>query len=163
MRKISEYCRSRLPSVNPWTLAFLLLVMLYILPIWIFKYFPSQDGPCHIYNSFILKHYNDPEYRFSEFYEIRKSPIPNWASHASMMLLMYLVPPLIAEKLLLTGYIVLMAVSMLYLLDAVEGRRTPLVFIGFPFIYNYPPHGVLQLFSECGFAHIGDRILVEAF
>ena len=54
-----------------------------------------------------------------------------------MMLLMYLVPPLIAEKVLLTGYIVLMAASMLYLLNAVEDGRTPLVFIGFPFIYNY--------------------------
>ena len=138
MRKILQYFRSRLSSVDPWILAFSLLVLLYILPIWVFKYFPSQDGPCHIYNSFILRHYNDPDYRFNEFYEIRKSPIPNWASHASMMLLMYLVPPLIAEKVLLTGYIILMAVSMLYLLDAVEDRRTPLVFIGIPFIYNCP-------------------------
>jgi len=103
----------------------------------VFKYFPSQDGPCHIYNSFILRHYNDPEYVFNDFYDIRKAPIPNWASHASMMLLMYLVPPLIAEKLLLTGYVVLMAVAMLYLVNAVEGDRMPLVFLGFPFIYNY--------------------------
>ncbi len=137
MRTILEYCRSRLSLSNPWVLVFLLMVLLYILPIWVFKYFPTQDGPSHIYNSFVLRHYNDPDYRFSEFYEIRKSPIPNWASHASLMLLMYLVPPLVAEKIFLTGYIVLMAISMLYLLNAVEGGRTPLVFIGFPFIYNY--------------------------
>jgi hypothetical protein len=118
-------------------LAFLFLILVYVLPIWVFKYFPSQDGPCHIYNSFILRHYNDPEYVFNQFYDVRKAPIPNWASHASMMLLMYLVPPLIAEKLLLTGYIVLMAVAMRYLVNAVEGDRTPLVFLGFPFIYNY--------------------------
>ena len=134
MKKILD--RSWLSSVNLWTLAFLLLVFLYILPIWVFKYFPTQDGANHIENAFILRHYNDPEYVFNEFYDIRKSPIPNWTSHVFMMLSMYLVPPLIAEKLFLTGYIVLMAGGMLYLLNAVERGRTPLVFIGFPFIYN---------------------------
>ena len=138
MERISRYLRSRLTSVNPWTLAFLLLVVLYVIPIWIFKYFPSQDGPPHFSNAFILRHYNDPQYVFNQFYEIRKAPIPNWASHAIMMLLMYLAPPLIAEKLLLTGYIVLMAGGMLYLLNAVGKERTPLVFLGLPFIYNHP-------------------------
>ena len=137
MRKMLEYCRSRLPSANLWTLALLVMLLLHILPIWVFKYFPSQDGPSHVYNSFILRHYSDPEYRFNEFYDVKISPIPNWMSHASMMLLMYVVPPLIAEKMLLTGYVILMALGMLYLLNAVEKGRTPLVFIGFPFIYNF--------------------------
>ena len=135
MKSMLERFRSVLPSRNLWILAFLVMVLLYILPIWLFKYFPSQDGPCHIYNSFILRHYNNPEYEFSEIYGIRKSLIPNWASSAIMMLLMYLVPPLIAEKILLTGYIILMAGSMLYLLNVAERGRTPLVFLGFPFIY----------------------------
>ena len=137
MKRILAYFRSLLSSTDRWTLAFLLLVLLYILPIWVFKYFPSNDGPCHIYNSFILRHYNDPNYKFNEFYEIRKAPVPNWASHASMMLFMYVVPPLIAEKLLLTTYIILMAGGMLYLLNAVERGRTPLAFLGFPFIYHH--------------------------
>jgi len=115
----------------------LFMVLLYILPIWVFKYFPSQDGPCHIYNSFIMRHYNDPDYVFNQFYEVRKSPIPNWASHFTMMLLMYIVPPPTAERLLLTGYIILMAASILYLLNASGKGRTPLAFIGLPFIYNY--------------------------
>jgi len=132
-----EHPRSILSSINLWLLGFGLVLLLYILPIWVFKYFPAQDGPCHIYNSFILKHYNDPNYRFSEFYEINKKLVPNWTSHAFMMLLMYLVPPLIAEKILLTVYVILMAVGMLYLLNAAGKDRAPLIFIGFPFIYNY--------------------------
>ena len=137
MRKMLRFARSKLWTMDLWTLAFIVLVLVYVLPIWIFTYFPSQDGPCHIYNSFILRHYNDPDYVFNKYYEIRKSPVPNWASHAIMMLLMYLVPPLIAEKLLLTGYIILMAASMLYFLNGVEGGRTPLAFLGFPLIYNF--------------------------
>jgi hypothetical protein len=132
-----EYLRSRLSSVDLWLLIFGFVVFLYVLPIWVFKYFPSQDGPCHIYNSFILRHYNDSNYRFDQFYEINKRLIPNWTSHAFMMLLMYIIPPLIAEKILLTVYIILMAVGMLYLLNAVGKDRTPLVFIGLPLIYNY--------------------------
>ena len=120
-----------------WILAFILLVILYLLPIWIFEYFPTQDGPSHIYNSFILKHYNDPNYVFNEYYDIRKEPVPNWASHIVMTLLMYIVPPLIAEKIFLTGYVIVTAVSMLYFVNVIGNKRTPLSFIGFPFIYNY--------------------------
>jgi len=129
--------RFKLLSARPWFWVFLILVLIYILPIWVFKYFPSQDGPSHIYNSFILKHYHDSEYVFDKFYEIRKSPVPNWASYFIMVPLMYVVPPLIAEKILLTIYIALMALSMLYLVNSVEGGRTPLAFLCLPFIYNY--------------------------
>jgi len=137
MKKIFNYFRSVISSSDVWTLFFVLMVLLYILPIWVFKYFPSQDGPCHTYNSFIIRHYNDPDYVFNEYYNIRKAPIPNWMSHASMALFMYLVPPLIAEKMLLTGYIILMAGGMLYMLNVVERGRTPLAFLGFPFIYYH--------------------------
>jgi len=131
-----KYLRFRLMA-DPWLFAFGLVVLFYILPIWVFKYFPSQDGPCHIYNSFILRHYNDPDYRFNEFYEINRKIIPNWTSHAFMMMLMYIVPPLIAEKILLTVYVILMASGILYLLNVVKNNRTPLAFIGLPFTYNY--------------------------
>lgn len=122
---------------NLWAFAFLFLLMIYILPIWIFPYFPSQDGPCHIYNSFIIKNYNNPDYVFNQFYNVRKDPIPNWTSHAALTLLMYIMQPLTAERVLLTLYVILMAGSIYYLVGAIEGDRIPLTFIGFPFIYNY--------------------------
>ena len=30
-----------------------------LVPIWIFRYFPTQDGPSHLYNAFVLSHYFD--------------------------------------------------------------------------------------------------------
>ena len=39
-------------------LIFVLLV-LHVLPLWIFTYFPSQDGPAHIYNAYVLKVFHE--------------------------------------------------------------------------------------------------------
>ena len=39
----------------------LFLLILHILPIWIFGYFPSQDGPGHVYNSYVLKAFHTEE------------------------------------------------------------------------------------------------------
>ncbi len=121
---------------DPWLIAYGVLTLLYVLPVWLFTYFPSQDGPCHLYNAFILSHYNDPHYTFKQFYEIRSFLIPNWTSHALLALFMQLVTPLTAEKLLLTGYIMLMATALLYLTTSVQKNAKPLAFLGFPFIYN---------------------------
>ena len=30
-----------------------------LVPIWLFRYFPTQDGPSHLYNAFVLSHYFD--------------------------------------------------------------------------------------------------------
>jgi hypothetical protein len=121
---------------DPWLVAYGFLTLVYILPIWIFTYFPSQDGPSHLYNAFILSHYNDPNYTFKQFYDIRNALIPNWTSHALLVLFMRFATPLTAEKLLLTGYIILMATALLYLATAVQKDAKPLAFLGFPFIYN---------------------------
>ena len=34
-----------------WKHLFILLLLLYLAPLWVFRYFPSQDGPSHIYNA----------------------------------------------------------------------------------------------------------------
>ena len=135
---ITASIKSRFSSrhFDPWLIAYGLLTLIYVLPVWLITYFPSQDGPCHLYNAFILNHYNDPNYTFKQFYDIRYSLIPNWTSHALLALFLQFTTPLGAEKLLLTGYIILMATALLYLTTAVQKDAKPLAFLGFPFIYN---------------------------
>jgi len=117
---------------------FVPLTALYVAPIWLFKYFPSQDGPSHLYNAFILAHYHDPQYVFSRIFDIKTEVFPNWTSHLVLMALMRLVSPLAAEKILLSAYVVLMASSLVYIANAAGLDRTPLAFLMFPFIYSYP-------------------------
>src|SRR5216684_257598 len=79
---------------------FAFLCLLYLAPVWIFPYLPTQDGPSHVYNAIILKDYGRPDTRYQEFFELRLEQFPNWISHALLFVLLHVFPPLIAEKLL---------------------------------------------------------------
>ena len=113
------------------------LIVIYLLPIWLFPYFPTQDGVSHVYNSQILTEYSNPEYEFRDYYEINWYPFPNWLSHFSLAMLMFVFPPLIAEKIFLSLYVILFPLAIYYFLNAVQRGRYALVILSFTFIYNY--------------------------
>jgi len=96
------------------------LLIIHLLPIWIFKYFPSQDGASHVYNAYILKEYHDPAmYKTRECFQLNLTLFPNWFSHVFMAGLMFLVPALVAEKILLSLCIGLVPISLFYCLRAI--------------------------------------------
>ena len=96
------------------------LLLLHLLPIWGFKYFPSQDGLSHLYNAHILKSYSNPDnYLLRQVYDLRLTIFPNWSSHLILLALMFLFPPLICEKILLTICITLIPLSLFYFLNSV--------------------------------------------
>jgi hypothetical protein len=49
---------------------------------------------------------------------------------------MYLVPTLIAEKILLSGYIILLPLSARYALHSINPKAGFVAFLAFPFLYN---------------------------
>ena len=98
----------------------IILLVIHLLPIWGFKYFPSQDGLSHLYNAHILKSYPNPDnYLLRQVYDLRLTIFPNWSSHLILMALMYIFPPLICEKILLTICITFMPLSLFYFLNSV--------------------------------------------
>jgi hypothetical protein len=120
-----------------WSLLIGVLIVIYLLPIWLFPYFPTQDGVSHVYNSQILTEYSNPEYQFRDYYEINWYPFPNWLSHFSLAILMFVFPPLIAEKIFLSLYVILFPLAIYYFLNTIERGRHALVILSFTFIYNY--------------------------
>ena len=120
-----------------WSLLIGVLIVVYLLPIWLFPYFPTQDGVSHVYNSQILTEYNNPEYQFRDYYEVNWYPFPNWLSYFSLSVLMFVFPPLIAEKVFLSLYVILFPLAVSYFLNAVQRGRHALVVLSFTFIYNY--------------------------
>ncbi|MYB93604.1 hypothetical protein F4054_09000 [Candidatus Poribacteria bacterium] len=119
----------------------IVLLIIHLLPVWGFKYFPTQDGASHIYNSYVLKEYHKHEnYRLREVYELNTTLFPNWTSHILLAALLYIFPPLICEKIVLTLCIGLLPLSLLYFLNGVEKRNTVFGLLGFLFAYNYLLH-----------------------
>lgn len=98
----------------------LVLVAASLAPIWLFRYIPTQDGPAHLYNSHILRQYLNPDYNFQQFYNLRATLFPNWIAHALLGLSMFLFPPLIAEKVVISLYVILFPLAIAYLLEAVD-------------------------------------------
>ena len=129
------------PKIRNKRILILSLIVLHLLPIWIFRYFPSQDGPSHIHNAYVLKALHQEESTLlRESYKLNLTLFPNWFSHLFMAALMYVVPPLVAEKILLSIIIGLLPLSMFYFLDAVHKGKNLYGFLGFLFSYHYLLH-----------------------
>ena len=119
----------------------IVLLVIHLLPVWGFKYFPTQDGASHIYNAYVVKEYHNHEnYRLREVYDLNATVFPNWTSHALLLLLLYIFPPLICEKIVLTLCIGLLPLSLLYFLNSVQKRNIVFGLLGFLYAYNYLLH-----------------------
>jgi len=114
---------------------FFALALLYLVPFWTVHYLPTVDGPCHTYNAWVIRHYADIPL-FQQHYEINTRPYPNWIGHAVLALLMFVVPPLLAEKLLVSLYVLLFLGGAWYLAGSVRTGTRWLAFLAFPFVYN---------------------------
>jgi len=118
-----------------------LLFLLHLIPIWCFKFIPTQDGLNHVYNAYILKEYNNPEYtKYREVYDLNLQLFPNWSAHAFFYVALHVMPPLIAEKLYVTLCVLLMPLSFFYFLRAMDKRLAFFGFLGFLYSYNYLLH-----------------------
>lgn len=118
-----------------WLFAVLLLV--HVAPLWVIKYFPTQDGPSHVYNSMVLKEYHKHEnYRIRDLYKLNIRVFPNWTSHLLLSTLLYVVSPQVAEKILLTVIVVLIPASYFYFLDAIRKGGITFGWLGFTFSYS---------------------------
>ncbi|MBM3240453.1 hypothetical protein FJZ31_29570 [Candidatus Poribacteria bacterium] len=114
------------------------LLVIHLMPLWIFKYFPSQDGPSHIYNAKVLKEYHKHEnYKLRDVFKLNLTIFPNWTSHPFMAFLLYFCPPIITEKILLTFCVGLLPLSLFYFLNAINRRKILFGLLGFLFAYHY--------------------------
>jgi hypothetical protein len=128
------------------TLLCLALILIHLIPIWAFKYFPSQDGPAHMNNATIIREYHDRPI-FREYYSLNKDLVPNWVGHLVLTGLMSLMPALVAEKMLLSGYVILLPLSVCYVLHTIHPDGTFLTVLIFPFVYNLLLHMGFYNFS----------------
>jgi hypothetical protein len=98
-----------------WKSALLVLILLQCTPVWFFSYVPSSDGPSHLHNAQVLANPGIAIYR--EYYAITPfQPAGNMLTQVFLAALLKLAAPFIAEKLLLTFYILSFFASFYYFL-----------------------------------------------
>ena len=64
------------PAIALISLAIAAAAVLLVLPLWIVQYPPLLDYPNHLARVFILTHFNDPNYQFSQYYTVTFGPYP---------------------------------------------------------------------------------------
>ncbi|MGH9360772.1 MAG: hypothetical protein ACRD2T_02570, partial [Thermoanaerobaculia bacterium] len=118
---------------------FAAFVLLYLLPLWAVERVPTNDGPSHLYNAWLVRElaWGDPHPLLDAAYDLRREPIPNWLGHAALALLMTVVSPVVAEKLLLSACIALFLVGLRALAGTVEPEARRWAWLGFPLAYNF--------------------------
>lgn len=116
---------------------FVVLSLTSVLPIWITAHFPSQNGPWYLLAAQIMREYQNPQLGYEAFYTISWHPIPHVLHTVLMYVLSYVAPIMIAQKLALTIYALLLPVSIFYFLSFVSPTRKFLGFFAFLMIHNY--------------------------
>ena len=128
------------PSPRPprETLLFWTLLALHLLPIWIFPFIPTQDGPGHQAVAFILRQFDHPAAGLlRQYYLPNQEALPNWFIFFLMGRVLGFVSVPVAEKILLTAYVLLLPLAARYALRAIDPRAGFLAVLAFPFLYNF--------------------------
>jgi hypothetical protein len=126
----------RLNALEPYYFYFFLLLNL--IPVLSFKFFPTVDGPAHLYNSNLivelLKHPGSPLHDFIVF----KTNINlTWFGHFILSALLFVFPAFITEKIVLLIYLIGFPVSIRHLFRTLSIDDKYLIYLIFPFTYSF--------------------------
>ena len=116
---------------------FLFLALLQIAPVWCAPYFPTADGPAHLYNAFVmrelvLRHDN----AVTRTYAIDVKPYPNLLDHVILAALLGPFPPPVAEKIFVSAIILLFLGGLWLFAGAVDPRASLFAFLGLPLAHH---------------------------
>jgi hypothetical protein len=129
------------PRLTPEILLFAALVVLHLVPLWAFPFVPSQDGADHQALAHVLREYDDPGAGLlRQYYQLNRESLPNWFVYFLLADVLAFVPVPLADKILLSLYVVLLPVSVRYAVRGIDPGAGSLAVLAFPFLYNFPFH-----------------------
>ena len=127
-----------MPAAKAEKIFFYFFLILFLSPLLLIRYFPSTDGPAHLYNATLIKNLLlDQNGIASKYFEFNTSPQPNWSAHAVMALLQNFFPAWLSQKFFLLIYFIALAFSfraVVLQLNPKAGIATCLIL---PFIPNF--------------------------
>ena len=100
-------------------------------------WFPSQDGPVHLYYVDILRGLLAHAGPYSQYFQLKTLLTPYAIEYYSLLALETLFSPAVSEKLMICCYIFTFGFGFRYLVGAVSSeRRNPWTLVGIPFCMN---------------------------
>ena len=116
-------------------------VLLNILPVLLTDFFPSVDGPSHLYNSKLISElWINPNGPVSEYLKFNEYLNPNWTGHFLLSILLLFISPLWAEKLILLSYLVGLPLGLRFVFNAAQVQSKSIIYLVFPFTYSFLFH-----------------------
>jgi len=116
--------------------AFGLLLAVHLLPIWVVQYFPTQDGPAHVYNTTQFLDLLRGDAPAARYYEVNLHGFPNWTTTVLLAGFLQWCSPETAEKWVASVYVLGLPLSMRYLLVARQTDAAWLAWLSLPLVYN---------------------------
>src|SRR5687768_6062047 len=102
-----------MPAAEP--LIFYAVLLLNLLPLLVFKFYPSLDGPAHLYNSLLIPEMLKGNEVLESMLKFNSEPVPNWSGHFILSFFNLFLPGWLAEKMLLIFYVTGLPLSFRYL------------------------------------------------
>lgn len=117
--------------------AFLACLFVSLLPVLHTTYFPTVDGPAHVYTADLLRRYfvaRDPLAR--ALLTPIPAPLPNYLVQTILSVLLQFFSAAVAERFVIGGFVVLLPLAIRYGLRSVSPRASGLEFLAFPLLYS---------------------------
>lgn len=117
----------------------LVAVGLCLLQVWLPSHYLTCDGPCHLYNARILHNTWTGEYTdfYRRFYHISYTTAPNATTTWVLALLLFIFKGIVAEKVFLSLYVLLLATGSIKLLQKLQGGSNLWQLAAIPVIFTY--------------------------
>jgi hypothetical protein len=120
-------------------LGYLLLLPLYLAPLFVARYLPGLDLPFHLSMADMLGKAGDASSPYAPYYLSDLSVAPYAAHYLALRVLSVVMPLMAAHKLIVALYVTALPLGAAWLLDACGRSRVPAL-LAFPRAYNLTLH-----------------------
>lgn len=141
------------------------VIILNALPVFMFDFFPTLDGPAHLYNVELIRELLAGNESIASYYELQSIIVPNWLGHLLLLVFGSFMSPNWAEKMMLLLYFISLPLGFRYFLRKFKMRTIGIaqpslaVYLIFPLSYSMPLHfgfynfsfGLVLLFVGLGY------------
>ena len=126
-----------LTLVKAEPLLFYVLILAHLVPIISANWFVTVDGPAHLYNSKLLLELAAENGIISNFYAFNSWLLPNWTGHFLLAFFLKIVEASLAEKLVLSLYVVSLPLAFRYVLKVLKSKNLIAAYFIFPVTYSF--------------------------